>query len=136
MIVIISGSNRVEFCKVVKKNDFSRRFFMTRGQLYFVPVNGLTRMRIREYGKDKPSEAVIAYEENEIKPYDTCGLKYNMDNLLADIDRYKEMTDYSWFKANKPWITSTATSAWKYLTAPGGIVLVVLAWVFLTRMFQ
>lgn len=135
MIIVISGANRVEFCKVTKKSDFSRRFFMTRGQLYFVPTNGLKRMRVREFGKERPSEAVIAYEENEIKPYDTCGLTYCMDNMLADIDRYKEMTDYSWFRQNKPYITSTVTTLWKYLTAPGGIVLVVLAWVFLTRGF-
>lgn len=131
MIVIISGCNRVEYCKVKKKKDFDRRFFMTRGQLYFVPTNGLVRMRVYHYGKERPSEAVIAYKENEIVPYDTCGLDYSMDNFLADIDRYKAMTDYSWFNANKPWFTNTAKTLWKYLTAPGGIALVVLIWTFL-----
>lgn len=133
MWVIISGVNRVEFCKIIKKNDFARRFFMTRGQLYFVPANGLTRMRIREFGKERPSEAVIAYEENKIVPYDTKDLTYCMDNFLADIDRYKEMTDYSWFKQNKPYITSTASNIWKFITSTGGIVLIVLAYVFISR---
>ena len=133
MIVIISGCNRVEFCKVKKKKDFDRRFFMTRGQLYFVPTNGLTRMRIYTYGKERPSEAVIAYKENEIVPYDTCNLDYNMDNFLADIDRYKQMTDYGWFKQNKPWFTNeNIKNAWKFLTSGTGIAVIVLAWVFLS----
>lgn len=131
MQVIISGSNRVEFCKVKKKSDFNRRFFMTRGQLYFVPTNGLVRMRIFEYGKERDSDAVIAYEENTIVPYDQKDIVYNMDNLLAVIDRYKMMTNYSWFKRNKPWFESTASNIFKYLTSGGGIVLIVLLYVFL-----
>lgn len=133
MQIIISGVNRVEFCKVTKKKDFDRRFFMTRGQLYFVPVNGLTRMRIREFGKDRDSDAVIVYEENKIVPYDIKdNLEFKMDNLLMDIDRFKEMTDYSWFKTNKPYIVQTASNIWKLLTSGGGIVVIVLLYVFLT----
>lgn len=131
MIVIISGCNRVELCKVKKKKDFDRRFFMTRGQLYYVPTHGLTRMRVYTYGKERPSEAVIAYKENEIIPYDVKEIEYSMDNLLADIDRYKQMTDYGWFKNNKPWFTNTAMEIWKLATSTGGIALIVLAWAFL-----
>jgi len=133
MIVIISGVNRVEFCNVKKKTDFDRRFFMTRGQLYFVPSDGLTRMRIYAFGKERPSEACIAYRENEIIPYDTCGRDYCMDNLLADIDRYKEMTDYGLFKNKKPWFTTKGPEIWKFLTSGGGIAIIVLLWVFLSR---
>lgn len=132
MYVIISGANRVEFCEVKRKKDFDRRFFLTRGQLYFIPTNGMVRMRIIEYGKERPSEAAIAYEENSIVPYDTCGLKYNMDNFLCDIDRYKQMTNYSWFKSNRPWIENVGRTAWKFFTAPVGLVALVLAYVFLT----
>lgn len=133
MIVIVSGINRVEFCHVKKKKDFDRRFFMTRGQLYFVPVNGLTRIRIREFGKDRDSDAAIIYEENKIVPYDVRdNLDFNMDNMLADIDRYKEMTDYSWFKTNKPYIVQNASKIWQLLTSGGGITILVLLWVFLT----
>lgn len=132
MIVIVSGANRIEFCQIKKKSDFTRRFFMTRGQLYCVPPNGLTRMRIREFGKDRDTEAVIAYEENKIIPYDVKDIDYNMGNLLSDIDRYKEMTNYSWFSSNKPWIVQSASTVWKYLTSGGGIAILVLLWVFLS----
>lgn len=132
MQVIISGINRVEFCIVKKKKDFERRFFMTRGQLYFVPVNGLTRMHIIEYGKEKDSDAAIIYEENKIVPYDVKdNLEYKMDNLLPDIDRYKEMTDYSWFKNNKPYIVQSMSKLWQLLTSGGGIAVIVLAFVFI-----
>lgn len=131
MYVIISGANRVEFCEVKRKRDFDRRFFMSRGQLYFIPTNGMTRMRIVEFGKERPSEAVIIYEENSIVPYDTCGLDYCMDNFLCDIDRYKQMTDYSMF-GGKPWIQNIGRQAWKFFTAPMGLVALVLVYVILT----
>lgn len=132
MYVIISGANRVEFCEVRRKNDMNRRFFMSRGQLYFIPTNGMTRMRIIEFGKERPSEAVIMYEENAIVPYDTCGLNYSMDNLLCDIDRYKQMTDFSMFRGNKPWIENIGTSFWKFITAPAGLTAVVLIYALIT----
>lgn len=74
MYVIISGKNRVEFCNVKRKKDFDRRFFKTRGQLYLIPPDGMVRMRVIEYGKERPSEAAIAYEENTIVPYETNGI--------------------------------------------------------------
>ena len=134
MFVIISGANRVEFCDVERKKDFDRWFFMTRGQLYFIPTNGMTKMMITEYGKKRPSEAAIIYEENSIFPYDECEVKYCMDHLIADIDRYKEMTDFGMFKNNKPWFTNTARNIWKILTAPMGIALLIFAYVFISGM--
>lgn len=74
MYVIISGKNRVEFCNVKRKKDFDRRFFKTRGQLYLIPPDGMVRMRIIEYGKERASEGAIAYEENTIVPYETNGI--------------------------------------------------------------
>lgn len=135
MKVIISGVNRMEFCDI-KRKDLDKRFFMTRGELYFVPTNGMTRLRRYEYGKEKESDEVIIYEENMITPYDTRDIQYSMDNLLSDIDRYKMMTDYSWFKRVKPWFETTGIQIWKLLTSTGGIVVIVLAWVFLTGGFK
>lgn len=131
MQVIISGINRVEFCTVNKKKDLDRRFFMTRGQLYLVPPDGLVRMRVIEYGKKRPSEAVIMYKENEIVPYETFDKPYTMNNLLNDIDRYKQMTNYSWLKGNQPWFISKGKDIWKLLTSGGGIMIVVLLYVFI-----
>lgn len=135
MQMIISGVNRVEFCKI-KRGDLDKRFFLTRGELYFLPTNGMRRMRIYDFGKERESDEVIMYEENAIVPVDPCGLDYNMDNLLADIDRYKLLTDYSWFKANKPWITEAVSKVWALATSTGGIVLIVLLWVLLSGGFK
>ncbi len=131
MIAHISGVNRAEFFEVKRKKDFSRVFFMTRQQLYRVSPNGLTRVFITHYGKERPSDAIISYKENEIIPYDTKGLDYCMDNFLADIDRYKLMTDYSWFKKNRPWIADKASDLWKFATSGGGMVIAVLIYVFI-----
>lgn len=131
MKVIITGVNRVEFCDI-KRQDLDKRFFLTRGELYFIPTNGLVRMRKIDYGKERESEEVIVYEENSITPYDTCGLNYEMDLMLADIDRYKMMTNYSWFKSVKPWFETTGIQLWKLATSGGGIALIVLIWAFLS----
>lgn len=136
MFVIISGANRVEFCKVVRKEDFNRRFFMTRGQLYYIPTNGMVRMKVTEFGKERPSEAVIIYEENSIFPYDMKGIDYKMDNFLCDIDRYKMMTDYSLFSDRRIFFTNVGKNIWKMLMTPTGIVLAVVAFIFLTGGFK
>ena len=132
MIAHISGVNRAEFFKVKKKKDFSRVFFLTRQQLYRVSPDGLTRLRVTHYGKERPSDAIISYVENEIVPYDPKGIDYCMDNFLAEIDRYKLMTNYSWFNKNRPWISDKVVEVWKFVTSGGGIALFVLAYVFLS----
>ena len=135
MEVIISGANRVEFCEVQRKEDFNKAFFATRGQLYFIPTHGMVRMKITEFGKERPSEAVIAYEENSIFPYDLKGIEYSMDNFLNDIDRYKKMTDFSWFREKRIYFTNVGKSLWKFFTAPMGITALVILYVFLTGGF-
>ena len=134
MQVIISGANRVEICSVKKKTDFDRRFFLTRGQLYFVPTDALVRMQVIEYGKKRQSEAVIIYKENEIVPYDPCDIEWSMDNLLADIDRYKEMSNYRWFQKNRPWFVNVGQSLIRRILADPGMAIVgiVLLWMFLS----
>lgn len=135
MEVIISGANRVEFCDVQRKEDFNKAFFATRGQLYFIPTHGMVRMKITEFGKERPSEAVIAYEENSIFPYDLKDIKYSMDNFLDDIDRYKRMTDFSWFREKRIYFTNVGKSLWKFFTAPMGITALVILYVFITGGF-
>jgi len=135
MEVIISGANRVEFCEVQRKEDFNKAFFATRGQLYYIPTHGMVRMKITEFGKERPSEAVIAYEENSIFPYDLKGIEYSMDNFLDDIDRYKRMTDFSWFREKRIYFTNVGKSLWKFFTAPMGITALVILYVFITGGF-
>jgi len=135
MEVIISGANRVEFCDVQRKEDFNKAFFATRGQLYYIPTHGMVRMKITEFGKERPSEAVIAYEENSIFPYDLKGIEYSMDNFLDDIDRYKRMTDFSWFREKRIYFTNVGKSLWKFFTAPMGITALVILYVFITGGF-
>lgn len=135
MMVIISGANRVEYCTVQRKEDFNKAFFATRGQLYYIPTHGMVRMKITEFGKERPSEAVIAYEENSIFPYDLKGIEYKMDNFLNDIDRYKKMTDFSWFREKRIYFTNVGKSLWKFFTAPMGITALVILYIFLTGGF-
>ena len=134
MQVIISGANRVEICKVKKKSDFDRRFFMTRGQLYFVPTDALVRMQVTEWGKKRASEAVVIYKENEIVPYDLCDIDWGMDNMLADIERYKQMSNYGWFNKGKPWFVNVGESIFKRIIADPAMAIVagVLLWLFLS----
>lgn len=55
-----------------------------------------------------------------------------MDYMLADIDRYKQMTNYSWFKTNKPWFENVGKQLWKFFTAPFGIIALVFIYLFIT----
>ena len=133
MIVYIKGVNRAEFCDVKKKKDLERVFFMTRHQLYLAMANGLSRMRVIEYGKERDTEAIICYKENEIVPYDTKLIEYNMDNFLAIIDRYKQMTDFSIFEKKRLFFTNNPRDIWNMLTKNGGFLIAgcVLLYAFL-----
>lgn len=56
-----------------------------------------------------------------------------MDNLLADIDRYKQMTSYSWLKGNKPFFENNVVRGlWRFFTAPMGIIALVFLYLFLS----
>lgn len=56
-----------------------------------------------------------------------------MDNLLADIDRYKQMTSYSWLKGNKPFFENDVVRGlWRFFTAPMGIIALVFLYLFLS----
>jgi len=92
-------------------------------------------MRITEFGKERPSEAVMAYEENSIFPYDMKDIMYRMDLLLDDIDRYKRMTDFKGFRDKKIYFTSVGKTIWKWITTPMGMVAAVVLYIFLTGGF-
>lgn len=49
MQCIIIGNNRVE-CNEIRRQDYDKRFFARRRQLYKMDPGGLVRMRV--YGKD------------------------------------------------------------------------------------
>ena len=91
MMVIIIGSNRAELCEVPVK-DLGKHFFMSRGQLYKVYPDGLSRMRVYdEGGVEQESEEVIVYAENAIVPYHPRHVCYDPDRILAEIDEHKLM---------------------------------------------
>jgi len=58
-----------------------------------------------------------------------------MDNFLDDIDRYKRMTDFSWFREKRIYFTNVGKSLWKFFTAPMGITALVILYVFITGGF-
>lgn len=92
MIIIIIGTNRAEQC-TVKMRDLDKHFFQTRGQLYKVYPDGLTRMRIVDAdGYEQESEEVLVYAENAIEPYHPRHVDYSQDRILAEIDEHKLMT--------------------------------------------
>lgn len=91
MMVMIIGQNRAELAKVPRK-DQDKHFFKTKGQLYKVYPDGLSRMRIYDAdGVETESEEVIVYAENEVVPYHPRNVAYDIDTLLSDIDKHKMM---------------------------------------------
>ena len=104
-MVIITGENRVEICVPNRKQE-KLHFFKTRGQVYRIFPNCLTRLRVFDYdGLEVGSEEAIIYRENDIVPYDTMDFDYSMDRLLSDIDRHKLMRPNS-IVPSKVWFTN------------------------------
>lgn len=88
---IIIGKNRVEYCRV-KKKDLNKHFFVTRDQLYKVYPDALTPAEIYHNDAWLTSESVIIFEENGVKPYHCKYPKdYEMDPVLSTIDEHKLM---------------------------------------------
>lgn len=132
MMVIIIGSNRAEMCKVPVK-DLNRHFYMTRGQLYKVYPDGLTRMRIIDAdGRERESEEVIVYSENSIAPYHCRHVSYDKDRILAEIDEHKLMGAQKTIWPYRVYFTQ-AKSIWRELAPvfPMLVAGIVLLYAFL-----
>lgn len=92
MLGIIVGKNRLEYCKI-KKKDVTRHFFITRQQLYKIYPDGLIPMDIYHDGAYMRTESVTIFEENGIKPYHTdYPEQYDSDVILVNIDEHKLMS--------------------------------------------
>lgn len=89
MQAIIIGENRAEFVKI-PTSALNNHFIKTRGeQLYMIYPDGMTRMRIFKDGIEQPSEEVIVYAENSIKPHVTRNLNYAPEFIMGRIDIHK-----------------------------------------------
>ena len=73
----------------VKKNKQNKIFFRIKNQMYKVYPSELRRMRIKKYGEDFGTDAVIIFKEESIQPYHPIDMSYNQDDTLMDIDARK-----------------------------------------------
>ena len=132
MMVIVIGSNRAELCEVPVK-DLDKHFFMTRGQLYKVYPDGLSRMRVYDAdGVEQESEEVIVYAENAIVPYHPRHVSYDPDRILAEIDEHKLMGSRKTVFPYRIYFTE-AKSLWREISplVPFIIAGLVLAYAFI-----
>lgn len=136
MMVIITGENRVEICVPTRKQE-GLHFFKTRGQLYRIFPNCLSRVRIFDYdGLEVASEEGIIFRENDIVPYDTMDFDYSMDRLLSDVDRHKLMNPTK-LGGSRLWFSNVKT-IWDWIFSKVGltglIVGAVVIYAFLSPM--
>ena len=133
MMVIIVGKNRVEYCRVRKK-DLCQHYFITRNQLYKVYPDALTPMEVYHDGAWVESESVLVFEENACKPYHCkYPVDYEMDPILASIDEHKLMLPKK--TGLKGFFTSTSWSKFNFKTMielmPWVIVGIIVLFAFL-----
>ena len=132
MIILIEGIDRSEFCKPKAKDVDKRRFFETRGMIYRVYPEQLTRVRIKKFGKQMGTDSMIVYPENCIHAVHERGIRITLDKMLADMDEYKIMTGGTLGK--KPWgILSSETQNKLRPLFPFMVIGVVLLYAFLTN---
>ena len=130
--IIIEGMNRTEFCVPKTKDVDKRRFFETRGMLYRMYPDQLTKMRIIEYGIETGTDEVIVYQENSIHPQKERGTRISTDKIMADIDENK-MIGGSGFNKH-PWAHISAKTKNKLISfAPLILVGCVLVYAFFTN---
>ena len=92
MMGIVVGTNRLEYCKI-KKRDVVRHFFTTRNQLYKFYPDGLIPMDIYHDGAYIETQSVTMFEENGTRPYHTkYAEQYDKDVILMNIDEHKLMS--------------------------------------------
>lgn len=132
MKVIIVGCNRAEIVTIKAMNQ-NKHFLESRGQLYKVAPDALTRMRIIKDGKEEDSEEVVIYRENSIRPYHAHGVPHDQERILAEIDEHKLMgPDPSPLGRVRPWI-SEARKNYNLIVPmlPMALAVVILAWALL-----
>lgn len=130
MKVIIIGSNRAEIIDV-KISDLDKHFIQSRGQLYKVWPDALTRMRIVKDGEEFESDEAIIYKENAICPYHPRGVPHDKDRILAEIDEHKLVGDgIGGIFGRFSFIIKSARSTWKSAAPliPVAGALIILAW--------
>lgn len=92
MMGIIVASNRLEYCKI-KKKDVIKHFFVTRKQLYKIYPDGLIPMDIYHDGAYIETQSVTMFEENGLRPYHTrYPEQFEKDVILMNIDEHKLMS--------------------------------------------
>ena len=129
MMGIIVGKNRLEYCKI-KKKDVIKHFFVTRQQLYKIYPDGLIPMDIYHDGAYLRTESVTIFEENGICPYHTMyPEQYEQDVILVNIDEHKLMSprrsklsalsgalNNKHLKNAIPWIITAAVIGYAFLS--------------------
>lgn len=89
MQVIIIGENRAEIVKV-PMSAINNHFIKTRGDaLYTIYPDGMTKMKVYKDGIEQPSEEVVVYAENAIKPHVSRNLNYGSEYIMGRIDIHK-----------------------------------------------
>lgn len=88
MKVYILGRNRVEMGNV-KTKDLDKHFYVTRGQLYKMYPDNLTRMIRYEYGVRRKDEEAIIYPENGTVPLQPRNGDYDQRLTMALIDAHR-----------------------------------------------
>lgn len=88
MMLFVIGVNRAELIKV-KRRDFNKHFLVTRGQLYKIYPDGLSRCFVYDNGDRMGDEEIIVYPENGIIPYHPRRQLYTMTKILSEIDNHK-----------------------------------------------
>lgn len=130
-MVIIIGRNRAELCKVPTK-DQERHFFQSRGQLYKVYPDALTRADIDDMGRIRTDE-IIVFRENALVPYHPHDVDYSFDTLLREVDEHKLMSPRT-LLGNAQIFFRKAGNIWKQIVPYIGLIItgVIVAWAFLT----
>lgn len=129
MMGIVVGTNRLEYCKI-KKRDVVRHFFTTRNQLYKFYPDGLIPMEIYHDGAYIETQSVTMFEENGTRPYHTkYAEQYDKDVILMNIDEHKLMSprrsklsaisgviNNSDFKTAIPWLITGVILAYAFIS--------------------
>lgn len=112
----------------VKKNKQNKIFFRIKNQMYKVYPSELRRMRVKKYGEDWGTDAVIIFNEESLQPYHPRDMSYSQDDTLMDIDARK-FTYKSKVKGSIFSKFSGVNGWWPVLVV--GIALAVVAFAFL-----